>query len=90
MDCELAPSAGDADVLEAANREGRILITADLDFGDLVVRRGRRAVGVILLRSRTTAIERVTWFASIWPRASNSAFGHLVVVREARLRSRPL
>ena len=37
-------------VLEIANREQAVLITADTDFGELIFRESRAAVGVILLR----------------------------------------
>jgi len=35
---ELNPSAPDEDVLDWANRENRILITLDKDFGELIFR----------------------------------------------------
>ncbi len=41
--------ASDGEVLETARREGRILITEDRDFGELVVRQRLGAAGVILL-----------------------------------------
>jgi len=40
----------DSRVLDIAHAEGRILITADLDFGDLVFRLQRPHTGVILFR----------------------------------------
>jgi predicted nuclease of predicted toxin-antitoxin system len=47
---EVAPSIEDADVLAWAAREGRLLLTDDKDFGELVVREGRTHHGVVLLR----------------------------------------
>ena len=47
---EVAKGASDEDVLERALREGRVLITEDLDFGKLVYARGQASAGVILLR----------------------------------------
>lgn len=40
----------DQDVLSIARRERRVLITNDLDFGELIFRQGRPHHGVILLR----------------------------------------
>ena len=40
----------DAEVLAIAHREGRILITDDRDFGELVFVHGRPHAGVIFLR----------------------------------------
>jgi len=47
---ELAPSITDDEVLQRANDEGALLITADRDFGELVFRLGRVHTGVVLLR----------------------------------------
>jgi predicted nuclease of predicted toxin-antitoxin system len=47
---ELAPASDDADILARAAREGRVLLTDDKDFGELVVREGRAHGGVALLR----------------------------------------
>jgi predicted nuclease of predicted toxin-antitoxin system len=49
---EAMPRASDSDVLTRAVQEGRILITNDKDFGDLVFRSGRCHFGVLLLRLR--------------------------------------
>lgn len=47
-----APGSADEDVLTSADAEGRVLITYDKDFGDLVFHRGLAAdSGVILLRT---------------------------------------
>lgn len=50
---EIAAGATDEEVLEQAVREQRVLITEDLDFGNLVFARGRPEAGVILVRFRT-------------------------------------
>lgn len=47
---ELAPGITDDDVLELANSGGRLLVTVDKDFGELVFRLGRVASGVLLVR----------------------------------------
>ncbi len=48
------PSASDEEVLQKANDDGRILITDDKDFGELVFRLEKPSTGVILLRTSTT------------------------------------
>ncbi len=48
------PSASDDEVLQKANDEGRILITDDKDFGELVFRLEKPSSGVILIRTSTT------------------------------------
>ncbi len=47
---EVAPSIADPDVLARAMDDGRVLLTDDKDFGELVVREGRAHRGVVLLR----------------------------------------
>jgi len=47
---ELAPGIGDEAVLELAREEGRVLVTTDKDFGELVFRQRRVPGGVVLLR----------------------------------------
>ena len=46
----MAPGISDNVVLETANREGVLLLTADKDFGELVFRFRRLSSGVMLVR----------------------------------------
>jgi predicted nuclease of predicted toxin-antitoxin system len=54
---ELAPGITDDAVLDLANAEARILITADKDFGELVFRQRRVSLGVLLLRLAGLGLE---------------------------------
>ncbi len=47
---EMAPGVSDQDVLNLANHEQAVLVTADKDFGELVFRQHLLNPGVILLR----------------------------------------
>lgn len=88
---EFAASLSDVEVMALAFREGRLLLTADKDFGEPVFRRRQAAPGLILLRIdpdnaqlvRTRLLETVGQFGQ-------GLFGRYVVVDEVRLRSRPL
>ncbi|MGL9617507.1 DUF5615 family PIN-like protein [Bradyrhizobium sp. U531] len=79
------------EVISLALREGRLLLTADKDFGELVFRRGQTVPGLILLRidpgrgvlMRTRLLEAVDQFGQ-------GLFGRYVVIDEVRFRSRPL
>ena len=46
---EVCPGKGDSEVLRLAAEAGRILVTDDLGFGELAVRRGQPAAGVVIL-----------------------------------------
>lgn len=47
---EMEPGISDDIVLDIANREGVLLLTADKDFGELVFRLRRLSSGVVLIR----------------------------------------
>jgi predicted nuclease of predicted toxin-antitoxin system len=47
---ETTPGIKNGNVLEKANREGRILVTNDKDFGELIYRQEKHSQGIILLR----------------------------------------
>jgi predicted nuclease of predicted toxin-antitoxin system len=47
---EFAASLSDVEVIALAHREGRLLLTAAKDFGELVFRRVQSVPGLILLR----------------------------------------
>lgn len=63
---EMAPSISDDVVLETANREAALLITADKDFGEMIFRLRRFSAGIILVRltgvspSRKASIVAIT------------------------------
>lgn len=54
---ELDPGVNDDVVLERANQSGRLLLTADKDFGELVFRLGRIHAGVVLIRLAGLSLE---------------------------------
>jgi predicted nuclease of predicted toxin-antitoxin system len=47
---EMEPSIPDEIVLERANQQGALLLTADKDFGEIVFRQRRITAGVVLIR----------------------------------------
>lgn len=88
---ETTPSVPDADVLRAADADGRILITEDRDFGEMVVRRRLRIMGVILLElDRLSNLKEVESVAEVVSRHTDQLSGNLVVVEPGRIRLRPL
>lgn len=52
---EAIPGAADDRVIESAVREGRVLLTEDKDFGQLVYAAGHAACGIILIRYTVAA-----------------------------------
>lgn len=88
---ESMAGASDEAVSRRAAQEGRILLTADKDFGQIGLRLGRALPGIILLRFSPNA----------WPAAARSLTrlltlaetelrGRVVVLSPGRARFRPL
>ena len=89
---ETFPSLEDGPILSAASAEHRILLTQDLDFGELVFRRHFPAVeGIVLLRMRLHSIDAV-WqrLRAAIEKLGDSLLGQYVVVEENRIRCRAL
>ena len=82
----------DAEILAHARTQSRIVVTFDLDFGDLLAAAGESLPSVVLVRTHNQRAESVT------PRVLDVAArfareleaGALIVVEDARVRLRRL
>ncbi len=86
-----AESAGapDDDVLARAASSGRVLITADKDFGELVYRLGRAHAGVMLLRlPGVAAAERAELVSSVCRERTPELPGNFTVIERNMVRVR--
>src|SRR5437868_11988380 len=88
---ETRPGAPDDDVLNAADADGRILITEDRDFGEMVIRQrlGLRAV-ILLELDRLANATEADAVANVVSEHAERLAGNLVVVEPGRIRVRPL
>lgn len=84
---DMWPLSSDEEILAKARDEGRVVITNDKDFGELVFRLGKAAAGVILLRTITTDTDKRFELAR---GVLGKAEGNFIVVEEGRIRIRPL
>ncbi len=83
--------ATDDDVLGRADSEGRILLTEDKDFGELVYRLKRSAHGIILLRFDVAdRILKVPRVQSLLESRASQLPGAFVVIDPEKIRFRPL
>jgi predicted nuclease of predicted toxin-antitoxin system len=88
---EISPAVDDRSVLDLARRDARVILTCDLDFGDLIVRHEQTAAGAVLLRLRVQSeTARLHALERHWPSIEARAIGSLVVVTDDRVRFRPL
>jgi predicted nuclease of predicted toxin-antitoxin system len=84
--------APDGVLLDAARREQRVVLTFDLDFGDLLAASGAQLPSVVLfrLRDQTPAAVTPRLLRLLEERGPDLATGALVVVEHARYRLRRL
>jgi predicted nuclease of predicted toxin-antitoxin system len=81
----------DTEVLKVAEAEGRILITEDQDFGELVLRQRLGVRGVVLLElDRLSTAAEADRVAEVISGHADKVPGNLVVIEPARVRFRPL
>ncbi len=86
---ESMPQAIDADILQRAITEERIVITNDKDFGDMVFRDRCAHKGVVLLRLSDDLVEtRLRVLAAVLAEHVEKLAGHFVVATEENIRIR--
>ena len=83
---EFSAGLSDREVLDLANREDRILVTFDKDFGELVVRGKARVKGLILLRLTPKSPQQIA--KRIWRTLTSEIplENSLLVVKEYEMR----
>ena len=88
---EIAGGSGDDAILVRAQAEGRVLITFDKDFSELVFRRGRLASrGVALFRIREASPELMARRLPLILESTTEWEGNFAVVDEFSIRLRSL
>lgn len=88
---ETLPGANDQDVLAHAVARGRLLLTADKDFGELTIRFGHPCLGIILMSlASLPAAERASRTVVALQTVAGDAAGHLIVIEPRRIRRRAL
>ena len=80
---------GDRTVLAVAAREGRILVTADRGFGELVVTERLPSAGLIVLQKTPAAEQEEACLRAIAEYGQQLLAGGFVIVRRERMRARP-
>jgi predicted nuclease of predicted toxin-antitoxin system len=82
----------DQEIFAKAGVEGRIIVTADLDFGAILARAGSSTVSVVVFRIANLQADRVfALLTKVLARAANELRrGVVVLVEESRFRIRHL
>jgi predicted nuclease of predicted toxin-antitoxin system len=89
--CEIATRTIDEKLLEQANTELRILLTGDKDYGELIFLQKKISAGIILMRfvSEKSSV-KTRFMQSFLKTYGNNLRGYFTVVREGKVRRRPL
>jgi predicted nuclease of predicted toxin-antitoxin system len=83
------PEAGDEEILDCAVSEGRIVVTNDKDFGEMVFHRGLAHRSVVLLRLRDERAEnKVRMMKVALVQVGERLRNHYVVATESGIRVR--
>ena len=92
VDALLPATASDAEIVEVALREGRTILTQDLDFSALVALSGRSGPSVLSLRISSSRVERVNQrLREVLPAvAAEIESGAIVSVEDDGVRARSL
>lgn len=80
---------GDDEILDHAYRQGRILITLDKDFGELVVVHGRPHSGIVRLINWSTQQQANTCLFILGRYAIELESGAIVTAEPGQIRVRP-
>jgi predicted nuclease of predicted toxin-antitoxin system len=81
----------DVDVLRMAAADGRIVVTADKDFGELVFVHQIACPGVVLVRvALADETDRVARVRSAWPTVLSRLPGSCVTITTVGIRARPM
>jgi predicted nuclease of predicted toxin-antitoxin system len=81
----------DIDILRMAASDGRVVVTSDKDFGELVFVHAIRCPGVVLVRvALADETDRVAYVRSVWPLVLSRLPGSFVTITTSGVRARPL
>jgi predicted nuclease of predicted toxin-antitoxin system len=88
---ETDAQTSDEALLDVARAESRVIVTEDFDFGELLIRRGMKAPGAIILFMPDLPPEdRASRIGAVVTSTGFDPVGHLVVVSSNRIRQRKL
>lgn len=81
----------DEDLLEMAKVEGRILITNDKDFGELIFLQKRLSIGIILIRIKGQKVEgKLKLIKKLFQNYRNKLLNNFVIITDKELRFIPM
>jgi predicted nuclease of predicted toxin-antitoxin system len=77
--------------IDEAEAEGRLVLTSDKDFGDLIFRDGLTSRGVVLIRLEKLSMDaRIKRLERSWSVVEANPSGCFIVITPRRVRVRPI
>lgn len=87
----IPPRMPDVDVLRRAAADGRIVVTADKDFGELVFVHAIDTPGVVLIRVAMAAeSDRVAFVRAAWSTVMSRLPSSFITIDASGVRARPI
>ena len=80
---------GDAEILERARQESRILVTLDKDFGELAIVRGQEHAGIVRIVALPTSKQVEMCLSVLTKYGALLESGAIVTAEHGRVRVRP-
>jgi predicted nuclease of predicted toxin-antitoxin system len=80
---------GDRAILAYAHAHGRILVTLDKDFGDLIMRDGHPHAGLLRIVTDSVRLQATMALEALEHHGDDLLAGAIVTVEEDRIRVRP-
>jgi predicted nuclease of predicted toxin-antitoxin system len=80
---------GDEEIIAKANKEGRVLITLDKDFGEIAIVKGRPHCGIVRLVNFPARKQGIACLKTIETYGRELQSGAIITVEPGRLRIRP-
>lgn len=87
---EIKPGLSDKEVIKLANKQNRIIITFDLDFGKLIFKEKLKVKGVILLRFTPKSPQQVAEKIEHLLQAEIPLENFLLIIKDRSIRILPL
>ena len=84
---QINPTMPDEDILSLAFEEGRIVVTIDKDFGELIFKHRKAHRGVIRLEDTTTNI-KLHYLEKLLNEYSDQLIDHIIVIQNGIIRIR--
>ena len=88
---DLCLGCPDDEVLRLAGEQGRILLTRDKDFGELIIRLRKKVPGIIRYNLLGLSLDRqAEYIVSALKNVPAPLTGHITTVEPRRVRQRPI